>query len=453
MHHRHQIRLRNAAATVLALAGAMVALMMPATSSPVVAANCSGASHSGPALAAGTASPGSGTPTSTITFSVQYTDSAGCPPSTIEVVIAGFGPYAMTGAGTAFQSGVTFSVATTLPAGSWDYSFAATSGTGKGQQSTTLTAVSPSPVVIAAPTPVPTPAPTAAPTPVPTPKPTPAPTPAATPKPTPKPTAKATPRPTAAPHASAPPVPTKNTTAQTASASGSAGDAGHGAAPTASAAGQIALGNPGDPGGGGGPGGPGGGAGGGSPPADAVSGGIWSLGGIGGGPGVPVAAWSITTALGVIIIGAFLRRSKRRQPVPTAAGADLADPSVDILAAAATELLPPRSAVAGSGVEDGWDDADGDGDNEDEAYLPRWQPPVDHQPTRFESSALAGADRRTIAYRLVRVSDAPDDIRSRELGRLDRGDEVEVIGEYEGYLQVRTPSGLEGWVPRVVIVG
>jgi SH3-like domain-containing protein len=62
-------------------------------------------------------------------------------------------------------------------------------------------------------------------------------------------------------------------------------------------------------------------------------------------------------------------------------------------------------------------------------------------------------ERRTIGYRLVRMTEGPDDIRSREVGRLDRGDEVDVIGEHEGFLKVRTPSGLEGWVPRVVIIG
>jgi hypothetical protein len=59
----------------------------------------------------------------------------------------------------------------------------------------------------------------------------------------------------------------------------------------------------------------------------------------------------------------------------------------------------------------------------------------------------------TIGYRLVKLSDGADDLRSREIGRLDRGDEVEVIGEEGGSLKVRTPSGLEGWVPRVAIVG
>ena len=61
--------------------------------------------------------------------------------------------------------------------------------------------------------------------------------------------------------------------------------------------------------------------------------------------------------------------------------------------------------------------------------------------------------RSTVAYRLVRVTDGPNDQESTEIGRLDRGDEVEVIGDLEGYLKVRTPTGLEGWVPRMVLVG
>jgi hypothetical protein len=74
------------------------------------------------------------------------------------------------------------------------------------------------------------------------------------------------------------------------------------------------------------------------------------------------------------------------------------------------------------------------------------------EPERFDSPPRGGADRRTIGYRLVRLSDGPDDLRSSEISRLDRGDEVEIIGDQGGFLQVRTPSGLEGWVPRIAIV-
>jgi hypothetical protein len=103
----------------------------------------------------------------------------------------------------------------------------------------------------------------------------------------------------------------------------------------------------------------------------------------------------------------------------------------------------------------------------DEAKLPRWLRPTlrderqtgerpvaaPHEPELFAAKPKRGVERRTIGYRLVRMTEGPDDIRSREVGRLDRGDEVDVIGEHEGFLKVRTPSGLEGWVPRVVIIG
>jgi len=36
-----------------------------------------------------------------------------------------------------------------------------------------------------------------------------------------------------------------------------------------------------------------------------------------------------------------------------------------------------------------------------------------------------------------------------EIARLDRGDEVEVLAEEHGFVSVRTPDGLEGWVPRM----
>jgi hypothetical protein len=74
-------------------------------------------------------------------------------------------------------------------------------------------------------------------------------------------------------------------------------------------------------------------------------------------------------------------------------------------------------------------------------------------PRRFARPPAAGVDRRVIAYRSVRVSAGPDELRTAELTRLDRRDEVEVIGEEAGSLRIRTPDGVEGWVPRVVLVG
>ena len=74
-------------------------------------------------------------------------------------------------------------------------------------------------------------------------------------------------------------------------------------------------------------------------------------------------------------------------------------------------------------------------------------------PLQFSTPPVGGAERRIVAYQSVRVSATPDDLRSAELTRITRRDEVEVIGEAAGSLRIRTPDGIEGWVPRVVLVG
>jgi hypothetical protein len=74
-------------------------------------------------------------------------------------------------------------------------------------------------------------------------------------------------------------------------------------------------------------------------------------------------------------------------------------------------------------------------------------------PLKFTSKAAKGVQRGKIGYRQVRVSAGPDDVRTAEVGRVDLKDEVEVIGEDESFFQVRTPEGVEGWVPRYVIRG
>src|SRR5439155_24300722 len=71
----------------------------------------------------------------------------------------------------------------------------------------------------------------------------------------------------------------------------------------------------------------------------------------------------------------------------------------------------------------------------------------------FETAPAKGVGRPAIGYHQGPVSAGPDDGRTAELGRVDRGDEIELIGEDAGYVQVPTPTGLEGWVPRVVILG
>jgi hypothetical protein len=78
---------------------------------------------------------------------------------------------------------------------------------------------------------------------------------------------------------------------------------------------------------------------------------------------------------------------------------------------------------------------------------------VGRSPRRFDRAPAGSVERRVVAYQSVRLSAGPDALRSAELTRLQRRDEVEVIGEDGGALQVRLPDGMEGWVPRVVLVG
>lgn len=128
-----------------------------------------------------------------------------------------------------------------------------------------------------------------------------------------------------------------------------------------------------------------------------------------------------------------------------------------------------REAAAGMlSVEDATQSALAAADPElplDEAHIPRWRrpsvqaarqssrfgPPVSRPALRFAAPASTGVERVAVHYRFVRVADAPDDVRSVELGRLDRGDEVDVLDRRTGFALVRAPDGLEGWVPRMTL--
>ena len=74
-------------------------------------------------------------------------------------------------------------------------------------------------------------------------------------------------------------------------------------------------------------------------------------------------------------------------------------------------------------------------------------------PQVFATPSTAGAERVKVGYRRVRVSSKPDAVRSVELGRLEQGDEVEILESYEGFLRVQTPDGITGWIQRHTVVG
>jgi hypothetical protein len=156
-----------------------------------------------------------------------------------------------------------------------------------------------------------------------------------------------------------------------------------------------------------------------------------------GGPmGGVVGPWLVLTAVGVAIFWVLLRR-RPESPVP---------------AGAAT------SPAAGMG-------APGRPAPGEESVLPRWlRPslqaarqagwgvPPPRAAVRFRDPAAPGVDRREIGYRLVRVADGPDDLGSEEIGRFDRGDQVEILETKGPFVRVRGADGLEGWVQQAAIV-
>ncbi|HEX5451400.1 MAG TPA: SH3 domain-containing protein [Candidatus Limnocylindrales bacterium] len=105
-----------------------------------------------------------------------------------------------------------------------------------------------------------------------------------------------------------------------------------------------------------------------------------------------------------------------------------------------------------------------------ESLMPRWRRPslraarlskpgvsveaVEAERLTFDGDPAAGEgalERRRIGYRMVRLGDGPDEILSNEIGRLDEGDEVELLQRSGVYWQVRTPLGQVGWVHKTTL--
>lgn len=348
-----------------------------------------------------------------------------------------------------------------------------------------------------------TPKPTATTTPRPTEDPTAAPSPTATPRatPTPRPTSNPTPQPTAAgPSPAMTPVPTASpgggpgdgatppATPSPASSGGAADGQGAGspsasASASPSASGGIAVVIP-----------PAGG--------NAGSGGT-SPGGTGAGPGsaggwtfvrpaldIPghaslaapsdlVAAithlmpTTVVTTGGVAMAMAFLAFGRRRRDEsPTAPDALLAAAAATGMASSAGSHLVPAAVLvadaesvaqavrAAAGAPPVAAAADAD--------VPRWRRQSlmearKADPTRMArtsvnltftgqaSEAVSGLERRRVRYRLVALLDQPDDVRGREIGSLDEGDEVVLLERLGTYWRVLCPDGREGWVHKMVL--
>ena len=445
------------------LAAFLLAMSWTATGAvrPAAAATCTGAQVT--QICNGTASPASGTTATTFTFSMVYQDAATSNQTArwndhfARVTINGIGTFDMAPTGPVnpavdLPNGVTVVYKTKLPVGTYTYTF---SGGRSTINPVTRTINNPTPPSVSV---------SPAPTPKPTPKPTPRPTPRATPRPTPRPTPKPTPKPTAAPAVQS-----------TATATASPSDAPTATASPTDSATLIAgvggvSGAGGDPGAGGGAGGdPLGTAGG--PPAVALPALLALLCGAAGflfflarrrrrpgdlpdavageatAPGSAPAAAGVAPAAAVAAAAIVAAPRRHSTAVPAA-------PPVEIAPNTAEEppaLTPEDEAVPFV--------------RPDEANMPRWRRPSlkearfasERAPSApapslaFAAAAATGAERRFIRYDLVRLGDAPDEIKSREVGQLQANDQVEVVERRGNWVLVRTPVGVEGWLHRTTL--
>lgn len=489
-----------------------LAVMLPLSLvAPVAAETLPGpTSLSSPAV-----SPRTGTTSTAITFTVLYGNHNGSPPDHVSVVVDGVAHPMSAGAGGTFKDGIPFTAVFTLPLGTHNVSFEAADtshfNTAIGGGSVTIEAPAPTPTPTPSPTPTPTPRPTPAPTPTPTPASTPTPRPSP-PAPTPTPAATPTPAPTATPVATGNPTPTATPTptpGRTPAASGPVPSALPSVGPTATEApGQSSPGPSSSPNApssmapGGTTGGqsPGGGAGGatdgltgagaggdaygeGGPGArsvpDAVLDPVGPFDGLpelvdpmlhrlmgdqsdgqvlaqGFGSRVPplarVLPIMIATSGSAALFAAFMFFGKRRRdgdpPAPDETLAAAAASPVNPLASA--PLVPVPQILP------------------EEAGMPRWRRPSlqaarKADPNRSATTEVRltfdhglvgpvdGHERRLVRYRLVCLLDAPDEVRSQEIGLLDQGDEVQLLERSGAYWRVLCPDGSQGWLHRMTL--
>ena len=144
-----------------------------------------------------------------------------------------------------------------------------------------------------------------------------------------------------------------------------------------------------------------------------------------------LTVWLATTAGGLLLFLALVRRSRNDEAIHEGLVLATADGGVAGLAS------PMPTAVVGEAAPSPGRGSLG----------------APMAPRTFAKPPAKDVERARIGYHQVRISSKPDAVRSVERGRLDRGDEVEVLDSYEGFLEIRTPDGITGWILRHTIVG
>ncbi len=181
-------------------------------------------------------------------------------------------------------------------------------------------------------------------------------------------------------------------------------------------------------------------------------------------PVLPLAPTLVTTtgvATASMALGIFGR--KRRDDEQPGTDEELADH--------AAQGIGVGAGGAAAAAEAESEDPDLAGDDltpEMESLMPRWRRPslmlarkadptrqTDEAPRlRFEegqSASFAGQERRFVRYTVVRLLDAPDELRANEIGVLGTGDEVVVLERQGVYCLVQAPNGGRGWIHKMTL--
>jgi hypothetical protein len=169
---------------------------------------------------------------------------------------------------------------------------------------------------------------------------------------------------------------------------------------------------------------------------------------------VQVLPTLVSTTGGVAIAMAFMFFGKKRRD-----GDPPAPDEVLQASAARGAALPSTATLVPSGA----------GAPDVEMLMPRWRRPSllearkadplrDAGPGRAALSfdhglvgPVDGHERRVIRYRAVRLLDAPDELRSSEIGFLDQGDEVQLLEKTGSYWLVLCPDGSRGWLHKMTL--
>ncbi len=165
---------------------------------------------------------------------------------------------------------------------------------------------------------------------------------------------------------------------------------------------------------------------------------------------LPIIVWTMTTMLGVLVFAWVLGRPQRETDSPLAAALSLVATARAGRRYASGERWRSGPEMSATDVAIGAGTAIGAADAFNGNRTSGWQ---SRPALTFDAAPGPKAVRRQITYRLVRLSDGPDNLRSTEIMRLDRGDEIEIIGQEAGFIQVRIPTGDIGWIPSDSVIG